>query len=108
MKIDRDGIEIELTAGEIFSAYLEQEHEFDTSDIVDELYDRIGVADCVEDEIISRIGNNADLLSELAFRKRQLMDDDGISWDEATKSVVDNEIESQKTSSAKLGMEENL
>lgn len=102
MKIQREingqVVEIELTSDELYSAYLEKEHEYDRQDIQDELesynfndetckdfFDIYGIP-------LDKVFGNDELISEIAYEKRHNQDHYGMEWtyarDDALKDVL--------------------
>ena len=71
MVIIRDGKEIELTDSELRTAYYELEHKWDCEYIRDRLPDLLD--DC-EPEYIKKEVENEELISEVAYKWREYID----------------------------------
>ena len=89
MKIEREGKVFELTAEERYSAYYEQEHEFDIEDVIGELEGR---CDDEEGELVKELLADHDRLSAAVDKKRRLVDDFDVNWSDATREAVDEAI----------------
>lgn len=83
MKIERNGIEYELTAQELYAAYCEQQHLNDVSDIELNLDTHLS-----EDEI-KDIENSSDFFSEAAYALRKNLDDFGLSFEYAVSTAIE-------------------
>ena len=89
MKIEREGKVFELTTEERYSAYYEQEHEFDIEDVIGELESR---CDGEDDTLVRELLADRDRLSAAADKKRRLVDDFDVNWNDATREAVDEAI----------------
>lgn len=74
MKINRNGIEIELTKEEMIDAYYEQQHNFDVEYITGNLLEQY------EDEhylnvMLERLKNDKDFASKVGYRYRKYLED---------------------------------
>lgn len=90
MVIVRNGITIELTADELFSAYREQEHIFDCEDVKNGL-DSIVSADVDEEEYAAaakRILGSASLIDACANDYRLNIDKYEMGWYDARELAV--------------------
>ena len=112
MKIQREVngqmMEFELTSGELFAAYCEQEHQYDVSDIRDKLE---GEMDRGEFEAeygfpVELVLDNPDLLEEMADEKRRNQDKYDMDWeyarDDAIKSIIDEHREDLEAAAVEL------
>lgn len=85
-----EDVEFELTRGELYSAYEEQQHIFDKADVED-IIDQMD-----DDTIMANYGVSMaaaeDLVDEIAYRMRRYIDKYDMSWesarDEAIKDVI--------------------
>ena len=82
-------MEFELTNDELYSAYLEKEHEYDCQDIQDEL-ENYNYSDDTRNDFLNDYGvpfdkvfGNDELISVLAFEKRHNIDHFGMEWTSA-------------------------
>ena len=84
-----EGKVFELTAEERRRAYYEQEHEFDIEDVIGELESR---CDGEDDALVRELLADRDQLSAAADKKRRLVDDFDVNWNDATREAVDEAI----------------
>lgn len=97
MKITRSlngqNIEFELTSDEVYSAYLQQEHEYDLSDVKDRLmdYDPLNFYEKYNVPL-KWVFQNEDLIDNIAHEKRKNMDDLDMHWDAALDEAIKDEL----------------
>lgn len=102
MKITREVngqvMEFELTSDELFSAYREQEAEFDKQDVINELeiYDS---EETGREDFLGKYGvpfdkvwNNEELIEGIAAEKRRNMDKYGMEWTYALHDAMNTEL----------------
>lgn len=106
MKIKREingqVMEFELTSEELYSAYLEKEHEYDCQDIQDELesynfndetrkdfFDIYGIP-------LEKVLSNDELTDDLAYEKRHNQDHYGMNWDSARDDAFKDILSKRK------------
>lgn len=99
MKIERNGVEYELTSEELLHAYWEQEHLYDIDDVKSEL-ELVVDNDIDEAEYIEaakRIYEDSDKLDSVARSKRRNIDRYNMEWNfavsEAVKDAIQEEME---------------
>lgn len=81
MKIIRNGVEIELTSGEVYSAFLEQQHEFDVVDIIDKIEDERDAYGDSADVMLAYVDNIADDM-------RRNIDKYDMGWRDARDAAI--------------------
>lgn len=94
MIIVRDGVNIELTSQEVFSAYEEQEHIFDVQDVSDELHSIVS-ADVDEEEYVAaakRILESQELLNSCAYDHRRNIDKYDMDWYSSKELAVKDAV----------------
>lgn len=95
MKIKRMEYEFELTSEELRNAYYEQEHLYDIKDVINyisdmskEEFDKEFKEYSIKSE--SELLDNEELLSKVAYRKREYIDDYGMLWSEAVREALND------------------
>lgn len=77
---------IELTADELYQAYLEQEHKFDVMDIED-ILDQLTDEECLDMYDVEK-SVLIDYVDEIAEKKRRNMDKYDLSWETARDEAI--------------------
>ncbi len=79
------GLVIELTSEEVYKAYLEKEHEFDTQDVIDML-------EYMEDEIFAKHSKTKEqcmeMVDRMAYEKRRNVDKYDMEWECAVLDAI--------------------
>lgn len=84
MKITRDGKEYELTQAELYTAFDEQQHLNDISDI------DLNVADYLSKEEMKTIGSLKEFYDDAAYALRSNIDDLGMEFDIALARAIED------------------
>lgn len=84
MKIERNGVEYELTSTELHQAFCEQQHLNDISDLDLVLWEHLS------DDELEKLRNNTEFTSETAYLLRSYIDELGMDFDIAASKAIED------------------
>ena len=90
MKIERNGIEYELTAQELWKAFCEQQHLNDISDI------DLNLECYLSEDETEKVKDSKEFFDEAAYALRSNLDDLNMSFDSAIAKAIENTYDDLK------------